>query len=116
MDDPDLQDVLVLNITRAVQLCVDLAAHLLAAQSLPAPKSMGEAFAQLEEIGLIDSDLALALRKVVGFRNVAVHAYDTLDLQIVHAIATRGLRDLERFAAVVAERSARPGGEAQPPP
>lgn len=38
--DPDAQDIVALNLTRAVQLCVDIAAHILAEQELPAPASM----------------------------------------------------------------------------
>ena len=37
--DIDLQDVLVLNLSRAVQVCVDLAAHLLSDLSLPPPET-----------------------------------------------------------------------------
>lgn len=49
--DMDLQDVLVLNLSRAVQICVDLAAHLISDLSLPPPDTMGEAFDRLAEGG-----------------------------------------------------------------
>ena len=39
--DEDLQDVPVLNLSRAVQLCVDIAAHLLADSKQPVPAKMG---------------------------------------------------------------------------
>jgi len=39
--DEDLQDVPVLNLSRAVQLCVDIAAHLLADSKQPVPATMG---------------------------------------------------------------------------
>ncbi|WP_026352917.1 type VII toxin-antitoxin system HepT family RNase toxin [Solimonas variicoloris] len=99
--DVDAQDVLVLNLSRAVQICVDLAAHLLSSLDLPPPDTMGQAFERLRQAGLLDEDLALRLRKAVGFRNVAVHAYDAIDWAIVFSIATRHLGDFERFARVV---------------
>ena len=39
--DPDLQDIIALNITRAVQLCVDIGAHLIAVMEVPPPDTMG---------------------------------------------------------------------------
>lgn len=43
------------------------------------------------------------MKKVVGFRNVAVHNYEAIDWQLVHAIATRHLDDFTRFASAIAE-------------
>ena len=102
--DIDLQDVLVLNISRAVQLCVDLASHLISDLRLPPPDTMGEAFDRLLQAGILDPGLALRMKKSVGFRNIAVHAYDQIDWGIVFAIASRHLQDFKDFARVVALR------------
>lgn len=59
---------------------------------------MGEAFDRLAERGLLAPDLALRMKKSVGFRNIAVHAYDNIDWQIVFAIVTHHLDDFEAFA------------------
>ncbi|MFA5589535.1 MAG: DUF86 domain-containing protein [Lysobacteraceae bacterium] len=99
--DVDLQDVLVLNLSRTVQVCVDLAAHLIAGLSLAPPNTMGEAFDRLVQGELLDAALAVRMKKAVGFRNIAVHAYDTIDWAITFAIATRHLQDFEDFARVV---------------
>lgn len=100
--DLDLQDVLVLNLTRAVQICVDLGTHLLADEPVAPPNTMGETFDRLAEAGIIQPALALRMKKAVGFRNVAVHAYDAVDWHIVFAITTRDLTDFRDFARVVA--------------
>lgn len=102
--DLDLQDVLVLNLSRAVQICVDLATHLLSSQSLPPPATMGAAFDQLAQARLLDPALALRMKKAVGFRNIAVHAYDTIDWAIVFSIATERLVDFEQFARTMASQ------------
>ncbi len=94
----DLQDIVVLNLSRAVQICVDLALHTLSSLDQPVPDTMGQAFDQLAQAGQISSDLALRLRKAVGFRNMAVHSYSSIDWAIVHAIATQHLGDFEAFA------------------
>lgn len=102
--DLDLQDVLVLNLTRAVQICVDLGAHLLADETLAPPNTMGETFDRLAEAGIIQATLALHMKKAVGFRNIAVHAYDAVDWRIVFAITAQDLADFRDFARVVAGR------------
>ena len=104
LGDVDAQDVLVLNLSRAVQLCVDMAAHLLSELELPPPNTMGETFTRLAEASVIDATLAQAMRRSVGFRNLAVHNYDEIDWAIVFAIATLHLDDFERFAQGVTER------------
>lgn len=99
--DMDLQDIIVLNLTRAVQLCVDIAGHLVAFSDEAVPATMGETFAALQRIGVIDSVVADNLRKAVGFRNVAVHNYDEVDWDIVYVIATQHQQDFEQFARQV---------------
>lgn len=101
-DDADLQDIVTVNLIRSVQLCVDLASHIIADTDVPAPATMGEAFDRLAEAGIIDSQLGLRLRKAVGFRNVAVHNYRSIDWGIVFAICTEDLDDFRAFADAVA--------------
>ena len=99
--DEDVQDVLVLNLSRAVQLCVDIAAHLLTDSRQPVPATMGETFASLAASGTIEAALASRLRRAVGFRNIAVHNYEVIDWDIVFALAGDPLADFEQFAAAV---------------
>lgn len=103
LNDLDLQDVLVLNLSRAVQICVDLAVHILSNRKQPPPETMGKAFDLLAQEGLLETELAQRLKKSVGFRNLAVHNYEAIDWAIVHAIATRHLVDFEAFAKAVME-------------
>jgi uncharacterized protein YutE (UPF0331/DUF86 family) len=51
--DVDAQDIITLNLTRAVQVSVDLAAHLIASRDVPAPNTMGQSFEALASLGLI---------------------------------------------------------------
>jgi uncharacterized protein YutE (UPF0331/DUF86 family) len=96
--DLDLQDVLVLNLSRAVQTCVDIAAHIIASRELPIPQTMGESFMRLAEGGVIDAALSQRLRRAVGFRNIAVHNYDAIDWNIVRALTGQPLEDFDTFA------------------
>jgi uncharacterized protein YutE (UPF0331/DUF86 family) len=85
----------VLNLSRAVQICVDLALHALSGLGQPVPDITGQAFDQRADAGRLPVELARRLKKAVGFRNIAVHNYSTIDWAIVHAIATRHLGDFE---------------------
>lgn len=102
--DPDTQDIIALNLSRAVQQCVDVGAHLLTSLSYPPPDTMGETFDRLVEAGIIDVELGERLKKAVGFRNIAVHNYERINWAIVHAVCSRHLDDFRIFARVVAER------------
>lgn len=99
--DVDAQDIVSLNLTRAVQLAVDIASHLIAATALPAPDTMGDGFDRLAEGGIIDPALARRLRAAVGFRNLAVHNYRALDWTIVHALCTRRLDDFADYVRAI---------------
>ena len=102
-NDVDAQDILTLNLTRAVQLCVDIGAHLIAARDNPAPDTMGQTFDVLAALGLISPELAVRMKKAVGFRNIAVHNYEAIDWEIAHAIATRHMEDFTAFAGAIAD-------------
>ncbi|MEO8546189.1 MAG: DUF86 domain-containing protein, partial [Burkholderiaceae bacterium] len=79
LTDQDLQDILTLNLSRAVQLTVDMGAHIIAQLDVPAPGTMGQTFDLLADEGVLDRALALQLKRAVGFRNIAVHNYDAIN-------------------------------------
>ncbi len=99
--DIDAQDVVVLNLSRAVSLCTDIALHVLSSREQPVPQTMGQAFEQLAALGMITEATNLNVRKAVGFRNMAVHSYDQIDWAIVFSIASSELSDLKKFAAEI---------------
>ena len=103
-EDADLQDIVVLNLTRCVQLCVDIASHLIAVSPEAAPATMGEALTTLARMGVIDDEVSTNLRRAVGFRNIAVHNYEKVDWTIVHSICGKHLDDFRRFASAIAAR------------
>lgn len=96
--DFDLQDIVSLNLSRAVQLCVDIGAHLISGMEVPPPDTMGKTFDILAKARVLDVDLALRLKKSVGFRNIAVHNYEAINWHIVHSIVKNHLDDFSAFA------------------
>ncbi len=110
VSDIDVQDILTLNLTRAVQLCVDLAAHLVAGTNAVPPATMGQAFDVLADMGMISCDLAQRMKHAVGFRNIAVHNYEAINWHIVYAIATCHLDDFKEFSGAVVRSMQGPEG------
>jgi uncharacterized protein YutE (UPF0331/DUF86 family) len=102
--DPDLQDIIALNLTRAVQLCVDIGTHLVADMRVPPPDTMGETFDLLARGSVISGNLAAQMKKAIGFRNIAVHNYGQIDWTVVHAIARDHLGDFTEFARAISSR------------
>jgi len=90
-------DALTLNIERACQATIDMAMHLAAKQHLGVPQCSAEAFELLAKAGLIDATLCKTMRGMTGFRNVAIHEYEELDLDILKHIAETGHRDFITF-------------------
>lgn len=102
--DLDAQDIVSLNLTRAVQMCVDIGAHWLAEHGeATSPRTMGQVFEALATSGVIDSGLAERMRKSVGFRNVMVHNYDEVNWQIVFSICKNHLGDFRAFTRVFSD-------------
>jgi uncharacterized protein YutE (UPF0331/DUF86 family) len=106
--DPDLQDVVALNLIRAVQVSADIAAHIVAERAWRVPATMGDGFLLLAEQGVLTNDTAQRMRAAVGFRNIAVHNYERIDWHIVQVILERHLDDFDTFAAAVVRAAGEP--------
>ncbi len=102
--DIDLQDIVSLNLSRAVQISVDIGAHLIAGLEISPPDTMGQTFDLLAQQGVLSNELATSLKKAVGFRNIAVHSYESINWAIVHSIVKYHLADFSEFARIVAMR------------
>jgi len=100
------QDAAILNVLRACELCIDLAAFVIRRRKLGVPTSSREAFELLRDAGLISSPLCDRLLRMVGFRNIAVHPYQSLDMRIVASVIQNDLDDLLAFADVILESAA----------
>jgi len=96
--DPTRQDSILLNLQRACEASIDLAMHLVSSKRLGIPQETREAFDLLRAAGILSDALAERLRRMVGFRNIAVHDYRKLDLDIVQSIIERHLDDFLQLA------------------
>jgi uncharacterized protein YutE (UPF0331/DUF86 family) len=95
------QDAAILNIQRACEAALDMGQHLIRREKLGVPQSARDVFALLAKSSWIEFDLADRLKRMVGFRNIAVHDYQSLQLPITVSIITTHLDDFLRYAQAV---------------
>jgi uncharacterized protein YutE (UPF0331/DUF86 family) len=76
-DDPgslvviDKQDIFVLNLQRAIQGAIDLAAHLVSSEGLGVPQDLKDNFDLLRGKGIIPYDLAEKMKKMAASASLA---------------------------------------------
>lgn len=90
-------DALILNLERACQATIDFGMHLISKNRLGIPQSSSDAFRILESNSIISATTAKALIAMVGFRNIAIHEYQKLNLDIIQGIMTRDYLVFEVF-------------------
>ena len=85
----------------AIEGCTRAAQHVISSEGLGMPQSNADALRLLGENGVIEPDLAEAIARAVGFRNVLVHEYADVDDAVVVANLSL-LPDLDAFAVQLA--------------
>jgi len=104
LDDQTVQDSVVLNLQRACEASIALAMHFVSTERLGMPQESRDAFRMLEAAGIVKAELSLQLQRMVGFRNIVVHAYQQLSRPILLAIVQTRLGDFEEFARIAVVR------------
>lgn len=95
------QDSIILNLERLVQASIDLGAHVVKIKRLGHTERYRDIFDLLAKAEILPEGLALSLKKMVGFRNIAIHEYQAMDLDIVVSIIETQLSEIERFKTLL---------------
>ncbi len=95
------QDSIILNIQRAAEACIDMAMHIVAERSYGIPQNSRDAFDLLQTNGFINAELSGKLKAMVGFRNIAVHDYQNINIQIVRKVIEIHIDDIKEFSSIV---------------
>lgn len=98
------QDAIILNIQRMCEACIDIAMHIVAISHYGVPQNSRDAFKILNDKGIIESQLAKSLMSMVGFRNIAVHDYQAVNLDIVENIIEKHLDDVLLYRSFIIEK------------
>ncbi|RJP32310.1 MAG: DUF86 domain-containing protein [Candidatus Omnitrophota bacterium] len=99
------QDAAVLNVLRACELAIDLANHIIKSEKLGIPNTSVDSFELLRKKFVLDDALMGKMKNMVHFRNLIVHQYTTLDMEIVKKVIQEDLQDLVLFTDWIVEYS-----------
>ena len=108
------QDAIILNLQRACEAVIDLAMHVIRVRQLGLPQEGREAFTLLEAAGILDSVLGARMRAMVGLRNIALHNYQKLSLDVVRSILDSHLDHFRSFTALAIQVSGSPASGTVP--
>ncbi len=85
----------------AIEICLDIAGHLVTREGWRRPRDYADTFAVLGEAGVIDTAFAATLGEMAHFRNRLVHLYAEVDAARIYQILQNDLSDFGRFEAAV---------------
>jgi uncharacterized protein YutE (UPF0331/DUF86 family) len=95
------QRIVERTLQMAIEVCLDIATHVIADRGLRVPTTYAEAFEILGEAGLLGATQQAAMVRVSRFRNVLVHEYARVDPAMVVRILREHLGDLAKFKTAV---------------
>lgn len=97
LKDYTKQDSIILNIQRACEACIDLSMHIVSLRKLGIPQNSRDAFEVLNKNSLLSNSLTKKLKAMVGFRNIAVHNYQAVNIEIIRDVIEKHLEDFSEF-------------------
>lgn len=95
------QDSIILNLQRACESAIDLANYLVKKKKLGVPRDSRAVFDLLAEANIISNEIGGKMKKMVGFRNLAVHAYQNIEMKIVQKIIESSQSDFTSFTSQI---------------
>ncbi|MGC8654503.1 MAG: type VII toxin-antitoxin system HepT family RNase toxin [Candidatus Kryptoniota bacterium] len=97
LENLDVQEIFILNLQRAIQSSIDIAAHVVADEGLGLPGPGKENFSLLEKAGIISQDVSSKMQSMVGFRNIVVLEYQNINLDILKSVLQNNVKDFVDF-------------------
>ena len=80
-----------------IEICVDIAGHIISDREYRIPKGYADTFKVLYEEHILSKELSEAMQNMAKFRNIVVHQYDKIDEAIVVTILKKHLGDFIVF-------------------
>jgi uncharacterized protein YutE (UPF0331/DUF86 family) len=105
LEDPMVLDAVVLNLQRACEQAIDAACREVSRRGLGVPTDSADAFTILAQERILPTPVAERMRRMVGFRNVAVHEYRRLDPAVVRTVVAHRLGDFEALCRALVSAS-----------
>ena len=96
-NDIDLQDSVLHNLQLAIQGCIDIGSHIISDEGWGIAGSLGDILYPLRDRNVIEADLTERLVAMIGFRNILIHEYDDINIDIVYDILQNRLKDIDQY-------------------
>jgi uncharacterized protein YutE (UPF0331/DUF86 family) len=90
----------------AIQAALDIASHIVSDRRLGEPRTNQELFVLLQQDHWLSPELTQTMHQMVGFRNIVVHGYQSVDPRIMRDIVEHRLNDLLAFMTTIKSRLA----------
>jgi uncharacterized protein YutE (UPF0331/DUF86 family) len=92
-----IQRIVERTLQMMIELCADIAGHIISDRGYRVPTSYADTFRVLYEKEILTKDLFETMEKMSKFRNIIVHHYDRIDPEIVANILRKDLDDFLIF-------------------
>lgn len=96
-NDWKIQRVVERTLQILIELCIDVANHLISDKNMRLPTGYADTFRVLVENGIISENLFKKMEKMAKFRNIIVHQYEKIEPSIVVSILRKNLGDFEKY-------------------
>jgi len=100
-NDWKVQRIVERTLQMLIELCIDIANHLISDTGMRVSTGYADTFRVLQENKVISKDLCKSLEKMAKFRNVIVHQYEEIDPAIVASILRNNLSDFEKYKKAI---------------
>jgi uncharacterized protein YutE (UPF0331/DUF86 family) len=99
--DWKVQRIVERTLQMMIELCTDIAGHVIADDKLRTPETYADTFRVLGENTILSADLVAVMEKMAKFRNIVVHQYEAVDAEIVVLVLRKHLDDFTLFSDAV---------------
>jgi uncharacterized protein YutE (UPF0331/DUF86 family) len=99
--DWKMQRIVERTLQMLIELCIDIANHIISDEGLRLPSGYADTFTVLMEKKVINRNLFKTMDKMAKFRNVVVHQYEKIDPAIVVSILHQNLKDFENYKKAI---------------
>lgn len=97
-NDWKIQRIVERTLQMMIELCADIASHVISDEGLRTPETYADTFRVLAEHDIISPEQLAVMEKMAKFRNIVVHQYESVDAEIVILILKRHLIDFDAFS------------------
>ena len=95
--DWKVQRVVERTLQIMIEICVDIAGHIISDKGYRVPTTYADTFRVRYENDMLNKGLFETMEKMAKFRNIIVHHYDKVDTEIMVGILKKDLKDFSAY-------------------